>query len=65
MPNRAWDTTAWVADNRAIRAALGWEPRHDLTAGLRRLVDWFASDPALVRRYRAAIVPAAGDRRCG
>jgi len=65
MPNRAWDTTAWVADNRAIRAALGWEPRHELTAGLRQLLDWFASDPALVRRYRAATVPAASDRRCG
>jgi len=69
MPNRRWDTTAWVADNRAIRAALGWEPRRDVEDGLRRMVAWLARRPALVRWYRAAkrtghaAAASAGPRR--
>jgi UDP-glucose 4-epimerase len=36
MPNRVWDTACWVADNRAIRDALGWQPRHGFEAGFRK-----------------------------
>jgi UDP-glucose 4-epimerase len=53
MPDRIWDTAVWVADSRAIRAALGWQPRYGLEAGFRRLVDWLRADPALCRFYEA------------
>ena len=36
MPDRAWDTIAWVADSRKIRDELGWEPRFDLEQGFGR-----------------------------
>ena len=45
MPNRNWDTDAWVCDNRKARAALGWQPRHDLEAGFRKMVAWFRQEP--------------------
>jgi nucleoside-diphosphate-sugar epimerase len=62
MPGRAWDTTVWVADNARIRAALGWEPRHDLEDGLGRMVAWLAHVPGIVRRYRHTPAPGAAAR---
>jgi UDP-glucose 4-epimerase len=43
MPIRQWDTTTWVADNRKIRAELGWQPRHTFEQGFRLMVDWLCS----------------------
>jgi len=40
MPNRGWDTSVWVADNRAARRELGWQPAHTVETGLRRMVRW-------------------------
>lgn len=37
---RDWDRSDWVADTGRARATLGWEPRHDLDAGLARTVAW-------------------------
>lgn len=37
---RPWDRADWVADISLAREYLGWEPGHDLQAGLRRTVDW-------------------------
>lgn len=54
MPDRAWDTTVWVADSRKIRADLGWEPRHRFEDGFRRMVAWLTSDGDVERRYAAA-----------
>lgn len=51
MPNRAWDTTTWVADNRKIRHVLGWAPRHSLEAGLRATIGWFRADPSRLAYY--------------
>jgi dolichol-phosphate mannosyltransferase len=51
MEERHWDTTVWVADNRRIRADLGWQPRVDLEAGLRRTADWFREEPARLAGY--------------
>lgn len=45
MPNRKWDTDSWVCDNRKAHAALGWQPRHDLEAGFRKMVDWVRQAP--------------------
>jgi len=39
-PPRPWDQENWVADIAKARAILGWEPRHDLRAGLARTVAW-------------------------
>jgi len=33
---RSWDTGSWVCDATAARELLGWEPRTDLTTGLRQ-----------------------------
>jgi nucleoside-diphosphate-sugar epimerase len=55
MPAREWDTDVWVADNTLIGEALGWRPRHDVEAGLRRTLDWFRACPSLVERYAAPV----------
>lgn len=43
MPERAWDATSWVADNRRIQEELGWQPRTDLAEGLRRTAAWLSA----------------------
>lgn len=40
MPNRNWDTSVWVADNRKIRETLGWQPRFPFEEGFRLAVGW-------------------------
>lgn len=52
MPDRKWDTTSWVADNRKIREELGWSPAHDFEQGFRRMRDWFRSHSAMIELYR-------------
>ena len=47
MPDRSWDTANWVADNRLIRNALGWEPRFTFLEGFCRTADWYAAHPEL------------------
>jgi nucleoside-diphosphate-sugar epimerase len=54
MPARAWDSTSWVADIRAIHDALGWTPRHTLEEAFRSFVNWFVSHPSQLRGYAAA-----------
>jgi nucleoside-diphosphate-sugar epimerase len=55
MPNRSWDTATWIADNRRVREALGWSPRHSFEQGLREFVRWFQEAPRIEKRYRAAM----------
>ncbi len=52
MPARQWDTAVWIADNRAIRAALGWKPRIRFDAGFRQMARWLLDQPVMLRRYR-------------
>ena len=47
MPNRLWDTNVWVSDNKKIRAALGWKPRHTFERGFRLMADWIRDNPAV------------------
>ncbi len=54
MPQRAWDTTVWVADPRAAAQVLGWRATTSLHEGLRRLGAWLREHPELAARYRAA-----------
>jgi len=55
MPNRAWDTTTWVADSKKIQHELGWEPPHALEAGLAATIDWFRANPSLLAFYEERI----------
>ena len=48
MPNRQWDTNVWLADNRKIRAALGWSPKFDFERGFEKTVEWFRQSPEQV-----------------
>jgi nucleoside-diphosphate-sugar epimerase len=52
MPDRAWDTSVWVADSRTIRRQLGWEPRYSFEDGFRQTVQWFRDNPALMPVYQ-------------
>jgi nucleoside-diphosphate-sugar epimerase len=52
MPDRKWDTTSWVADNRKIVAELGWSPRYDFEQGFRLMRDWFLSKREMVELYK-------------
>jgi nucleoside-diphosphate-sugar epimerase len=45
MPNRQWDATVWVCDNRKIRSELGWQPRRSFAEGFRLMLDWFKKGP--------------------
>ena len=47
MPNRIWDSKVWVSDNRKIRAALQWNPRHDFEAGFRAMLAWYRREAAV------------------
>jgi len=52
MPDRKWDTTSWVADNRKIRSELGWSPRLDFEQGFRAMLDWFRAHPDMIELYK-------------
>jgi UDP-glucose 4-epimerase len=54
MPARQWDTDVWVADNRKIKDALGWQPRHTFEQGFRLTVEWLRASPALRSFYDEA-----------
>jgi nucleoside-diphosphate-sugar epimerase len=53
MPNRAWDTSAWVANIDKLRGELGFTPSVTLDEGFRRTVDWLSADTALRAFYDA------------
>lgn len=52
LPNRQWDTSIWMADNRKAVARLGWSPRHTFTDGFSSLVNWFHDNPGMQAFYR-------------
>lgn len=51
MPEREWDTNVWVADNRKIKDALGWQPQYSFEQGFRLTVEWLRDSPALRSFY--------------
>ncbi|HEV7731946.1 MAG TPA: NAD-dependent epimerase/dehydratase family protein [Candidatus Binatia bacterium] len=55
MADRTWDTSVWVSDPRAIRAALGWEARTTFADGFARTVEWLRARPAVLAAYRARL----------
>ena len=50
MPNRAWDTTIWKADNSRLRG-IGWTPEYDFERGLRDTIRWFQDHPEFMSYY--------------
>jgi nucleoside-diphosphate-sugar epimerase len=54
MPARQWDTNVWVADNRKIKEALGWQPRYSFEQGFRQTAEWLRARPALRSFYDEA-----------
>lgn len=53
MPDRQWDTTTWVSDNRKIMKDLGWRPRYSFEQGFSSTADWFRENPSLQSHYLA------------
>lgn len=52
MPNRAWDTSVWVANPGKIDGDLGWKPRTTFEEGFSRFVRWLSEDRGRLDRYR-------------
>lgn len=52
MESRQWDTSVWVADNRAIVQSLGWHPTYAFEQGFREMVAWFEANPLLLEWYQ-------------
>jgi CDP-paratose 2-epimerase len=52
-PWRPGDQLCYVSDTRKAARDLGWEPRIGVEAGVRRLWDWVAANPALFPRHDA------------
>lgn len=55
LPERAWDTSVWVADNRKIASTLGWQPRYRFAQGFAAMADWLQAHPELHPRYRGEL----------
>jgi dTDP-D-glucose 4,6-dehydratase len=45
-----------------VSAALGWSPRVDVKAGVKRLYNWAASHREMLEAVRAAAAERAGSR---
>ncbi len=56
VPDRPGHDRRYAMDIVKIRAELGWEPRHNLTSGLRATVEWYLGHPEWV----AAIAQQSG-----
>jgi nucleoside-diphosphate-sugar epimerase len=52
MPNRSWDTSVWVANNAAVRKALGWQPEHTFAEGFHLTADWLQANPERLQFYQ-------------
>ncbi|HEY9715770.1 MAG TPA: SDR family NAD(P)-dependent oxidoreductase [Chroococcales cyanobacterium] len=62
MPNRKWDTTVWVSNNRKLQERLGWRPEHNFKQGFAEFVDWFKSDKKIRQYYESKLESFAGSR---
>lgn len=51
MPDRAWDTSVWIADPKAIEAALNWRAQTNVSGGLERTLHWLESQPGMLQFY--------------
>jgi dolichol-phosphate mannosyltransferase len=54
MPNRQWDASVWVSDNRKIRAQLNWQPQRTFAEGFHLMLDWFRQGPLPAYVHKAS-----------
>jgi nucleoside-diphosphate-sugar epimerase len=59
MPDRAWDTSVWVADPSRIASELGWRARTTFADGLARTVEWFR-DAGIRALYAQRLASGSG-----
>lgn len=59
MPNRIWDTSNWVSDNRKLMKRLDWKPTFNLEDGFRGTVEWVRSNPAMQKFYEESMLAGA------
>ncbi|HLE69302.1 MAG TPA: NAD-dependent epimerase/dehydratase family protein [Vicinamibacteria bacterium] len=52
MPNRAWDTSVWIANPKKIERELGWRPRTTFEEGFSRFARWLSENPDRLQVYR-------------
>lgn len=52
MPDRRWDTSVWLADNKSAHEALSWQPQYDFYKGFEETVRWFRENPDMVKFYQ-------------
>lgn len=50
MPNRQWDSRCWVADVSKVKKALKWQPKYNLSQGLKASVKWFKEHQAMYQK---------------
>lgn len=55
MPNRSWDTSVWVADNRKIKETFNWSPEYSFESGFRAMMNWFIENPAHQEFYLRSV----------
>ena len=56
MAARSWDTTAWLADNTALREHLGFSPRWSFEDGMRATIAWL-TETAERRKFYEDRIP--------
>jgi nucleoside-diphosphate-sugar epimerase len=57
MPNRAWDTTSWVANVARVGAELGWKASTPFEEGFARTATWVAQTAERRSFYQTARAP--------
>ena len=62
FPDRAWDTSTWIADNTKIRHELGWQPAYAFRTGLTATLQWFRDNTVLRQEYEERLMPPSGNR---
>lgn len=46
-PSRPWDTSYWVGKNLLAKKVLKWQPKHNMTKGLKNTIEWFKQNKKL------------------
>lgn len=59
-PDRAWDTTSWIADPGRARVELGWTVTTGLSDGLRAFSAWLDASGLVARYSTGGLAPSPG-----
>ena len=61
VPDRPGHDFRYAIDAEKIRRELGWQPRHEWTAALRRTVEWYLANEDWWRPILNETLPATSD----